>query len=295
MEVTFDLLTWNDLQAAPQLPSAANLKPSPILPGTGDWLIFTPDDVAFPLGSNPAGALSHNFADLAGAGGPGFNQAPSLSGNLIVEFTGSGPSSWHVAVTSQAYTGQASPLILMNQFLVTPGSTPTQSPVFNVDGLGNQGTWSSSSAGNWAFSTQLDFYFATNADGNPSPADVDATFNDQAQEGYLIPVDQLNPAGMASVNLDDSAGFYPGDFEQYLLDEIAPRLPADATYLLVTQMAKVNPQYAEAGLPLTSASLIGNITFAYTTQVIPEPASALLLVVGVTLLRRRVPGRGRQG
>jgi hypothetical protein len=44
-----------------------------------------------------------------------------------------------------------------------------------------------------------------------------------------------------------------------------PRLPGDATYLLVTQMGKSHPGYAEPGLPITTLSLLGN-TMAYTTR-----------------------------
>lgn len=289
IDITFDLLTWGHAQATPELPSAVDVKPSGVLPAAGDWLAFTADDVPFPAGFNPAGAVSHNFADLTGVGGSGFNQTPSLSGSLTMAFASSGADSWNVGVTGLSYTGQATPVMQMNQFLVTPGSPATLVPAYNVDGVGNSGTWSSSSAGDWALSTQIDFYFATNADANPNPADIDVTFNNKTQEGYLIPVDQLTLAGMAAVTMDDPAGFFGGDFEQYLLDEIAPRLPGDATYLLVTQMGKVNPEYAETGLPFNTGSLVGNTTFAYTTQAVPEPMSAALAGAGIaiSLVRRQ--------
>jgi hypothetical protein len=269
--VTFNLLTWDDSQAAVELPSAVGLKPSPVYPTEGDWLLFTDDDEQLAASNNPAGAVSHNLVDITGVGGAGFNRAPSLSGSaaLTMEFSCMEPGLWSVAVTDLGYSGQANPAMQMNQFLVSPGSPATQDPAFNVDGLGNSGEWSAEAVNDWAIGYTLDFYFATNVDGDPDPDDIDATFDDKMQRGYLIPVNALTLEGMAAVDLDDPAGFFDGDFELYLLDEIAPRLPDDASYLVITQMDKINPDYAEIGLPLTTGSLIGNTTIAYTTQVIP--------------------------
>jgi hypothetical protein len=240
---------------------------------------------------NSGGALSHNLADLAGAGGAGFNMAPSLTGSLTLALTPSvSASHWDVSVTDLAYTGQATPVMYMNQFLVKPGSPATQTATYNVDGSGNSGAWQASAAGNWAITYGLDFYFATNADGVPDANDIDMTFNDTQQQGYLIPVSQLTVAGLGALSLDDPAGYFAGDFATYLLDVVAPLLPGDATYLLLTQMGKVHADYAELGLPVTTAALIGNTTIAYTTTAIPEPASLALLAVGVvslTIRRRR--------
>lgn len=271
VELSFDLLEWDDLQATPDLPSAVGLKPSPPFPSESDWLLFTTDDQQLSATYNPSGGLSHNLADITGVPGSGFNMAPSLSGvgAITLELSCNGCGSWMVEVTHLSYTGQATPIATMNQVLVTPEIPAAQNPSFNVDGLGNNGTWSSSAAANWALAYDLDFYFSTNVDGDASPSDVDATFNDKPQIGYLIPMAYLTTEAMANVEIDDPAGLFDGDFEQYLLDEIAPRLPQNATYLLVTQMTKTHPDYAEPGLPITTASLIGNATFAYTTQVIP--------------------------
>lgn len=285
--VNFQLLTWGDANATLELPSGAGLKPSASNPAAGDWLVFTGDDQNPGSTYNPSGALSHNFADLGGLGGSGFNNAPSLTGSIAMDFTAAGANAWNLSVTGMSYTGQATPMMFMNQFLVTPGSPAT---AFNVDGLGNSGTWNSSTVGNWAIQYDLDFYFATNADGNPAAGDVDATFNNKTQTGYLLPTALLTPAGLATLALNDPAGFFGGDFENYLLDEVAPRLPEDATYLLFSQMDKVNPGYAESGLPFSTSSLIGNTTFAYTTAAIPEPASAMLVLagtIGTCLTRRR--------
>lgn len=271
----FQLLTWNDSDTTTELPSAVGRKPSAALPATGDWLVFTADDDLGAAANNPAGALSHNLVAILGTGGSGFNLSPSLAGALTLQLEAAGTSNWSVTVSALAYAGQANAMLAMNQFLVTPGSPGTTNPVFNVDGVGNSGSWNSHPAGNWALQYTLDFYFAASADGDPSPADIDATFNDKPQTGFLIPVNQLTSSGLAAVDLDAPLGFFAGDFERYLLDEIKPRLPANATYLLITQMAKIHPDYTAPGLPITVAALIGNTTIAYTTQTL-APAPRLL-------------------
>jgi len=80
----FQLLTWNDSIATPELPSAVGRKPSAAMPTPGDGWVFTADDSLLAAANNPAGAVSHNLVDITGAGGPGFNLAPSLSGLLTL-------------------------------------------------------------------------------------------------------------------------------------------------------------------------------------------------------------------
>lgn len=277
--LNFQLLTWNDANATVELPSAVGRKPSAAMPTAGDWLVFTADDASLAAANNPLGAVSHNFVDITGAGGPGYNLAPSLAGTLQLRLDAVSGTNWAATVTALAYSGQANALQAMNQFLVTAGSPATTNSAFNVDGAGNPGQWTASASGNWAIQYTLDFYFATSADGDPSPTDIDATFNDKPQTGLLIPVNQLTTNSLAAVSLDDPIGFYAGDFEQYLLEQIKPRLPANATYLLVTQMGKTNPGYTETGLPITLNSLVGNTTIAYTTNALAVAAPALSLEV----------------
>jgi len=204
--------------------------------------------------------------DITGAGGPGYSLAPSLTGGLTLNLEAAGGSNWTASGTALAYTGQANAVQAMNQFLVTLGSPATTNSVFNVDGAGNSGQWTASAAYHWAIQYMLDFYLATNADGDPGPADLDATFNDKVQTALLISVSQLTTNGLAAVALDDPLGFHVGDFEEYLLKQIAPRLPSNTTYLLIPQMGKAQPGYAEPRLPITANSLIGNTTIACTTQ-----------------------------
>ncbi len=293
----FQLLTWGDSQASTELPSAVGRKPSAGYPATSDWLIFTPDDQAPGASYNPQGALSHSLADIPGMGGSSFNMAPSLTGAISMEFATSGSGAWDVSVTGLSYSGQATPVMFMNQFLVTSGSEVAQSGSYGVDGVGNSGTWSAGTAGSWTIEYDLDFYLATNADGDPAPADVDAGFNDKVQQGYLLPVSLLTAEGLSGLSLNDPAGMYSGDFATYLLHEIAPRLPGDATYVLVTQMSKVNPDYSEVGLPITTNTLLGNTTIAYTTGAIPEPSTFAMLAsaVGLLWLSSRSRIRSAQG
>ncbi|MCK4343600.1 MAG: hypothetical protein KAY37_17950 [Phycisphaerae bacterium] len=265
----FTLLTWDDSQATPQLPSAVGWKPAQSAQPC-DWLLFTPDDYLYASGWNPLGAISHNFADPPGDGGSVFTMAPSLSGvaALRMELSCAGPDSWDVQIIHQYYTGQPNSWMHMNQILVSEGDPATLDPIYNVDGLPNAGSWERGAANNWSISYVIDFYLATDVDGDPD--DIDATFDNGPQVGYLIPVTELTEAGMAAVELDDPAGFFGGDFEQYLLDEIAPRLPAGATCLLVTQMEKIHPIWTDNDSPITTASLIGNTTIAYAIQPLPN-------------------------
>lgn len=278
----FNLMTWGNGQATVQLPSAVGLKPSSALPATGDWLVFNGDDQSGQ--SNPQGSLSHNFADLSGQGGAaGYNMAPSLTGSLTLDFDPSGNNAWDVSVSGLTYSGQATSMIFMNQYLITPGSPATLDSKYQVDGNGNAGTWSSDTNGGWAIQYNMDFYFDANISGDA----IDVTFNNAPQAGYLLPVSLLTTQGLANLTLDDPANLYGGDFENYLLTQIAPRLPANATYLLVTQMNKVHPGYASTGMPLGVSGLVGNTTFAYTTSAIPEPATLGLIGIGGLLLMRR--------
>lgn len=290
----FQLLTWTSADATTELPSAEGLKPSAPT-SAGDWLVFTGDDQVLPaIGYNDAGALSHNLADLAGTDGAQYNMAPSLTGSLTLQLNQTDPGHWQVSVTDLAYAGQAMGTITMNQFLIKAGDPATLNDAFNVDGLGNSGTWDESAAGNWAIQYDLDFYF----DVSLFPADsINATFNDKPQAGHLIPVEYLTVDGLAGLTAGID-GYYTGDLWQYILDEIAPRLPDDATYLLLTQMDKTHPDYAGPGVPITTAATIGNFTIAYSTQsltedvtpAVPEPATFTFVSIGLLglgCLRRR--------
>ncbi len=268
----FTLLTWNDQQATPELPSAVGIKPSQSSQPC-DWLLFTGDDYVYPDGWNPLGAISHNFADPAGDGGSTFAMAPSLTciTPLALDFTPISTNAWNVQPASLAYTGDATSFAQMNQFLILPGDPATLDSTYNVDGQTSLGTWNATSESNWILNYSIDFYLATNTDGNGAPQDIDATFDNCIQAGYLIPKSKLTLTGLADVELDDPAGFFTGDFKSYLLNQIAPRLPENATALLVTQMAKTNPVFTDVDVSITLASRVGNTTIAYTFDPLPVP------------------------
>ncbi|MBN1511767.1 MAG: dockerin type I repeat-containing protein [Phycisphaerae bacterium] len=268
----FTLLTWDDADATPERPSAVGRKPAQSSQPC-DWLLFTEDDYAYAAGWNPFGAVSHNFADPAGEGASAFVMAPSLtcSRPLTLSFARAGANAWDVHVVDQAYIGQATPFAQMNQFLVSAGDPATTDPRYAVDGLPNQGVWYASPENDWSLSCVLDFYLATNTDGNGDPVDIDAAFDNCVQSGHLIPVSELTGVGLDGLDLDDPAGFYEGDFKGYLLEEITPRLPAEATALLITQMTKSHPVFTDVDVSITLGSLVGNTTIAYTTDALPSP------------------------
>ncbi|MEK7781075.1 MAG: hypothetical protein AAB370_06200 [Verrucomicrobiota bacterium] len=157
--LNFQLLTWNDANATAEHQSAVGRKPSAAMPTAGDWLVFTADDALLAAGNNPAGAISHNLVDITGAGGPGFNLAPSLSGSLTLNLESAGGSNWIATVSALAYTDQANTMQAMNQFLVTLGSSATVNAAFNVDGAGNAGQWTASASNNWAIQIRIGFLF----------------------------------------------------------------------------------------------------------------------------------------
>ncbi|MFV0415936.1 MAG: hypothetical protein ACK5NG_06170 [Chthoniobacterales bacterium] len=241
-----------------------------------DWLVFTGDDDT--AGYNPNGAVSHNFADLGGNNNSIYNMSPALTGTLSMELTANG-SSWNVALKSLNYTGQANTMMFMNQNLLTPESIAALGGSFNTDGIGNSGTWDLNT---WDIQYNMDFYLTTNGDGDPSPTDVDGAFDNASQVGYLLPVELLTATGSVGLSLNDPSGMFAGDFVDYLVTEIAPRLPANASYVLVTQMDKTHPSFASS--PLSPGAYIGNTTIAWTSAVIPEPSSGMILAFGGSLI-----------
>lgn len=252
--------------------SAAGVGASP------NWLVFGGTNQ--PAAYNPDGAFSFNYVDPAGALGPlGFGMAPALTGNLGLQFQSVGTNLWDVSLSSLSFAGKAGPSLAMNQFLNGTNGTP--------------GTWDLSGAAGWVIQYNSNFYLATNADGDPNPADKDAIFTQVKQTGYLLPVSALkagmdelafSPDGMTDTNFS---------LKSYLLQEIQPKLPTNATYLLLTWMDKTHPTWTDSGLPITTNSAVGNMTIAYSMETIPEPSSMALLALSTGaggvfyILRRR--------
>ncbi|MCC6238748.1 MAG: PEP-CTERM sorting domain-containing protein [Phycisphaerales bacterium] len=286
---TFQLLSWNADQASDSLPSAVGKKPSNSAPNSGDWLVFTTDDLNAAGAMNPAGALSHNLVDPSGTFGQTnqFGQAVSLSGTLELNFSPAVSGSQPVNISALQYSGVAAPGMTMDQYLLTSAiSLPVAGgPDVNVDGSSNSGTWANTS-GNWSISYSLDSYFDASIDTDQTAPTL--VFDNAVQHGYLLPKSIWSSSGTLTGLGLPNQGFYSGGFSDYLTQQIVPRLPDDADYLLITQMDKTQPVWAKTGLPISSNSWVGNFTIAYS--VVPEPATAGmmgLVLAGWALRRRR--------
>jgi len=279
--VEFTLLTHTD--AAGKLP-----QPKGIVGTSGDHLLFTADDIS---GStfNPQGCLSFNFMNPVGVWPPDYPAGyaegiHSMQGSLTLDIDGA-----TVSVEQLELSGYVAPNKTTLQRLVRPGDAAADGRHGSTDGLGNQGAWLASE--DWSVSLQVDWYYDTPFAGHPG---IDMTFDDYALSGYMIPVDQLSDAGLAEVNLDDPLGYFGGGseaFETWLLQEIAPRLPADAKALLILQ-GEDHPVWTNPSMGMTTDGIVATTIIAYSTQVVPEPATATLLaasLLGVTagLSRRK--------
>ena len=131
---------------------------------------------------------------------------------------------------------------------------------------------------NWAFSAGVDWYYDTPSAGS---GNIDMTFDDFQWAGFIIPVSQLDQAGMAAVALDDPLGFFGGtseDFESWLVDEVACRLPGSAEYLLFVQ-GEAKPDWNSPAMQGWDPAygILGETIVAYA---VPEPATAVLLLAG---------------
>ena len=285
--VTFTLLTWtNDWTT--NLPTAMGLKPSYNNTNDGayttldsDWLVFTPDDKPFP-GANWYGAFSHKFNDRVGLSGlahGGYESANSLTGYVTIAFTEATSDLWNVELQKFSTVGSktASTTDFSYSYLVTTNlvSIATNAQ-YGVNGLGNTGVWHNSADGNWAVSFRAQSYAKT-----PS---VEHTEIYEQCRGYVIPVDQLTTGGMAQTSISDPSGYYTNSTEDYLVKEIAPRLPASARYLLYVELLKTHILFSTDPAHVNSNyTFFGECWFATTPdEIVPEPG--LLACIGACAL-----------
>ena len=91
---------------------------------------------------------------------------------------------------------------------------------------------------------------------------------------------------MAATAITDGSGYYTNNFEQYLLDEITPRLPDDALYLFVAQLLKTHLLYSSVPDHVdTNKTLFGECWIAYTTEeIVPEPTLLYLPCAAAALV-----------
>jgi len=294
-DVTFTMMIWTNDTA--ELPTAVGLKPSYNNTNDGvyttldsDWLLFTPDDKEA-VGYNFFGALSTKFNDRVGASGflhGGYESANSLTGYVTLAFSEAEADLWNVDVkdiyTVGSKANNTSTAQMSYSYLVTTNFLfVVTNSYFGLDGLGNTGVWHSSAAGNWNLAFRADSFAQTPG--------VQHTEVYQDCLGCIIPVTQLTNGGLAAAEITDPSGYYTNNFEMYLLQEIAPRVPADARYLLFVQMLKTHILYSTNPDHVNSnTTLFGECWFATTPdEIIPEPLGIMALAAPVLLahVRRR--------
>jgi len=250
--VDFELITHTD---------NAQLLPQPKgLPGvSGDHLLQTDDDI---WGSiyNLGGCFSFNFMNPVGIQEPDY---PPGYAEGIHSMTGSVTLNIDyntVEITSLSFDGYISSTKFSNQWLVQPGDPATN---YNTDGIPNSGTYAALTDANWVFEISFDWYYDTPYDGVGT---IDMTFDNYKWNGFIIPVSKLNPAGMAATVLDDPLGYFAGtseDFESWLLGEVAPRLPQDATCLLFAQ-GQAHPAWRNPMMGMQLEGIVGETIIGYT-------------------------------
>jgi len=247
---------------------------------TGDHLVQTTDDFEAST-LYPDGSFSFNFMDRDGTGGGYATGVHPLTGTLEIDVDLA--SGGNLTLESLHFDGWAY-AAATDQYLVKPGDPATGAAYGNcVDGSPNTGSWAASASSNWAFDATFDWYYDVPYEG----PGIDMIFDDYAWEGFLIPVGELTSAGMAATVLEDPLGYYGSDFETWLLDEVAPRLPGDAKYLLFVQEEAV-VTWSQTSLE-TDIGIVGETILAYATA--PEPATVVMLLAGAVycIAARRTP------
>ncbi len=274
-------------------PDNGGMSPQPagITGQAGDFLPCTADDVSTAT-LNPDGCFSFNFMNPVGVSPPDYpdgyaESSHSMTGSFGLEVDLAAGGAF--TMTGLAFDGHRSSTKSSYQYLVEPGDPAADGAHGPVDGGPNSGTYAASAAGGWALSATFDWYFDVPCEGHPN---IDITFDDFVWDGFLIPVTDLTQAGMDAVTLDDPLGYFPGtsaDFEAWLLAEVAPRLPADAEYLLFAQ-GQANPDWNNLNMGGWDPAN-GILTETILATAVPEPATVALVaagLAGVCLRRRRV-------
>ena len=279
---------------------------------SGDHLLRTADDDITTGTWNPNGCFGFSFMNPYGVWPPDYPDGyvegiHSMEGTieLDMDLSGGGP----VAISSLYLHGQAkynpSGDKYAYQYLVESGGPAAGGSYGPIDGMGNSGSYAASAESNWAFAANVDWYYDTPC---PGPGAIDMTFDDFQWEGFIIPASELTPAGMDAVMLIDPLGFFDGtseDFESWLVNEVADRLPPAAEHLLFVQ-EEAKPGWTNPGMQGWDPNygILGETIIAYA---VPEPGSMLLLLTGLwacaakragaakwpLMTRRRAAGPGR--
>jgi hypothetical protein len=252
-------------------PNNVQLLPQPKgIPGvSGDHLLQTADDITGGT-YNPDGCFSFNFMNPVGVSEPNYppgyaESIHSISGSLLldVDLLNGGSSS----VESLAFNGYVAPGKSSDQQLVQVGDPATS---YNTDGMPNAGTYIASADANWAFEARFDWYYDTPFGGVGS---IDMTFDNYRWSGFIIPVSELTTAGMNATTLDDPLGYFGGtsaDFESWLLNELVPQLPEEATYLLFAQ-GEAHPDWTNPDMGMTTDGIVGETIIGYAVPQCGDP------------------------
>jgi len=259
--VEFELLTHgNNIGLLPQPAGQAGL--------SGDHLLQTADDIS--AGSfNPDGCFSFNFMNPVGISEPDYPPGyaegiHSMKGSLTLDTNLQAGGA--LEITSLAFDGYVAPSKSSAQWL---------------DGASGSGTYAASAASNWALQANFNWCYDSPFAGSGT---TDMTFDNYLWNGFIIPVGELTMASMDVVNLDDCLGYFPGtsgDFESWLLSEVAPQLPQNAGYLLFAQ-GQAHPDWTHPMMGMTTDGIVGETIIAYA---VPEPATICFLTVGICCLR----------
>jgi len=242
----------------------------------GDHLLQTSDDVSGGT-YNPTGCFSFNFMNPAGIAEPGYAEGiHSMTGavTLQVDLQAGGP----VDLVSLCFDGYIAPSKSSAQHLVQPGDPAADGNHGSVNGQPNSGSYTPSAASNWAFEASFDWYYDTPFAGSHT---IDMTFDNYQWNGFIVPVSELTATGMGAATLDDPLGYFGGtsaDFESYLLEELTPRLPQDAGWLLFAQgEAQVGWSHCPG---MTVDGLVGQTIVGYA---VPEPTTAMFFLAWLCL------------
>jgi len=265
--VEFELLTDpNNVHLLPQQNGECGV--------SGDHLLQTDDDI---MGTayNPDGCMSFNFMNPVGISEPNYPPGyaegiHSIGGSLILDIDLLCGGS--LTIDSLAFDGYVAPgKPIAHQRLVQPGDPAADGDHGPINGMPNAGSYGASAALNWAFNVSFDWYYDTPYSG---PGTIDMTFDNYQWNGFIIPVCELTPAGMAAVTLDDPLGFFGGtsvDFELWLLNEVVPQLPPEATYLFFAQ-GQAHPDWTDPQMGMTTDGIVAETIIAYTVTILEHNA-----------------------
>ncbi|MBA7631901.1 hypothetical protein ES703_39438 [subsurface metagenome] len=264
--IEFELLMHTDnIQLLPQ--------PKGIPGVSGDHLLQTADDING-ITFNPDGCFSFNFMNPVGISEPDYPPGyaegiHSMSGSITLEinlYTGG-----TVEITSLAFEGYvAQEKPIAQQWLVQPGDPAADGNHGPVDGIPNSGVYAASASVNWAFGVSFDWYYDAPF---PGPGSIDMTFDNYQWSGFIIPVSELTIDGMAMTTLNDALGYFAGtsaDFESWLLSEVAPRLPQEATYLLFAQ-GEAHPAWRNPMMGMQLEGIVGETIIGYAVPQCGDP------------------------